>query len=575
MYEDTLTTADLLFKIKLLKDRVASFESGEKYVRMREEHRRAREADARKMRQLEEEAAAAHKAVIHNRDLWYATCLDIQRECEKQLQQQASAHQKEIKRKDAEIESLRELLRKSDERNAEDHKKMLESIQGRYAALTELEKEKEKNTALTARINKDYSNSSKPSSQSPNHKKIQNSREKSGRSPGGQLGHEHHSRKTKEPTSRIPIPAPRKYTDDDNYKPTGRIIKKQVIRFMVVPEVIEYSTPEFRNQTTGQRVHADFPPGVVDDVNYDGTVKAVAFMINNELYTSVEKTRVFLSEISHGVVDISSGFISGLAKEFSKKTVEEREAIFLNLAASNVMHSDFTFGRMDGKQTAVAICAAGDIVLYQGRAKKGDEGVEGTPLEVFSGTLVSDHEAALIKHGNRNQECLSHVKRYALGSAENEAEKTWGSLIVDWIKRSVGWWNDIHNGNEKYSIEKAESFIAELKDILECAKSEYEYEPPSRYYKDGYNLYKRMVEDFEDYVLFLRDINVPPTNNLAERYARKFKRKASQVMAFRSQKGVDYFCDSLSVTESLKSQENNVFDEVSRRFNRTLAARRN
>ena len=47
-----------------------------------------------------------------------------------------------------------------------------------------------------------------------------------------------------------------------------------------------------------------------------------------------------------------------------------------------------------------------------------------------------------------------------------------------------------------------------------------------------------MSEDKEEYVLFLRNPSVPPTNNLAERNGRQFKRKAHQVMAFRSREGV-------------------------------------
>ncbi len=48
----------------------------------------------------------------------------------------------------------------------------------------------------------------------------------------------------------------------------------------------------------------------------------------------------------------------------------------------------------------------------------------------------------------------------------------------------------------------------------------------SRYFKKGDNLYKRMTEDFGDYVLFLRDLKVQPTNNEVDRAGRKFKRKA-------------------------------------------------
>lgn len=98
-------------------------------------------------------------------------------------------------------------------------------------------------------------------------------------------------------------------------------------------------------------------------------------------------------------------------------------------------------------------------------------------------------------------------------------------------------------------------------------KEEYEYVPPSEYFPDGYNLNDRMYRDIDSYVLFLRDPSVPPTNNLAERMGRKFKRKAHQVMSFRSQDGVNYFCDGLSIIQSLRNKGEKIYEEISDRFN--------
>ena len=239
-------------------------------------------------------------------------------------------------------------------------------------------------------------------------------------------------------------------------------------------------------------------------------------MINNDLYTSIDKTRLFLKDVSQGKVDISTGFICNLAKQFSECTEEERNNTFKDLMTAPVLHSDFTFGRVAGKQGAVIITATDDgKVLYQGRAKKGDDGVKGSPVEHYNGILVSDHEAALIKHGKEHQECLGHVNRYVKGEAENEPEKTWGRKMSAWIKKSVGYWHEVDDGFRKHDCETAEVFITEFLEIIKTARKEYEYEPPSKYYKEGYNTYKRMEESPEDYTLFLRNPNVPPTNNLA------------------------------------------------------------
>ena len=68
--------------------------------------------------------------------------------------------------------------------------------------------------------------------------------------------------------------------------------------------------------------------------------------------------------------------ICGLSKEFSEKTQEERNEIFLELLSSPYMHVDFTFGRINGKQGSIMICTSEGRVLYQGREKKGHEGVK-------------------------------------------------------------------------------------------------------------------------------------------------------------------------------------------------------
>ena len=572
MFDEIWDRSELLFRLKLLKDKVDAFESGKKYVQMLEDFHRVREADLRYIKRLEKALTEAHLEVPRVRDQWYDTCVDVQKECDRLLREKDRECEAKLKEKDKELEWFRKQLERSEAEKEAAKTKLKERTEKMYAAQEELLEEKEKNAALNARINKDYTNSSKPSSQSPNHEKIHNSREKTGRKPGAQKGHIHHGRKMRKPTKVVPIEAPKKYTEDSNFKPTGREIRKQLISFRIIPEVIEFVTPEFRNQTTGQRVHADFPQGIVNDVNYDGTVKALAYMINNSLYTSVDKTRQFLTEISHGLLAVSNGFICELAEEFSNKTEDERNEIFLELATSSLMHADFTFGRMSGKQTAVAITAAGNTVLYQGREKKGDEGVKGTPLEHYDGTLVSDHESAIKKHGSRKQECLPHVARYAKGAKENEPDKTWGGRLDSWIKDSIGYWDDVTSGKIEYDTEEAEKYIDELRAIIAKAKDEYEYEPPSKYYREGYNTYKRIEEDFDEYVLFLRDTTVPPSNNICERYARKFKRKAAQVMAFRSQEGVNHFCDGLTIIESLRAGKENVYDSLSAIFNKGMAS---
>lgn len=528
---------DLRFWNKIQREQLAAFESGEKYLRIIEECKKAREADARTIRRIEAELEKERQERKKSFELWYSTSLELAEKYDKLMLKHRELHDKYIK-------------------------KCRES----YALKTKLQKEQEKANYLKNKSKKDYRNSSLPSSMSPNHETIHNSREKTGRKPGGQPGHEHHGRKEHKASKIIVIPPPDEYQDVSRYAATGRVIKKQKVSVRVVTDVVEYVTPEYRDKKTGQRVHAEFPEGLKEDVTYDSSVKALAYMINNDLYTSIDKTKVFLEEVTHGELSLSTGFICGLSKEFSEKTEEEREEIFRHMMDSEVMHSDFTFSRVSGKQASVIITATKDAVLYQERTKKGDEGVKGSPVENYVGILVSDHETALAKHGSKHQECLAHILRYAKDGVENEPDKTWHGLLCEWIGRSVSYWEDIDKGKQKYKKKEAGQLIDELKGILDKAREEYEYDPPSRYFRSGYNTYKRMTEEFEDYVLFLKNPQVPPTNNLAERCARKIKRKGHQVIAFRTEAGFGFFCDGKTIIETARNRGENIYDAVVRCF---------
>ena len=443
-------TGALRIRLKAAEDKVKAFESGEKYVQMQEQFKAASRRQNARIRKLEGELGKAHAQTVNVRKIWSEIFDDVYKE--------ADAEKSALRKENARLlQRVLEVERQRDD--------ALERLRDKnhelYEVKSALYEAEQKIAGLTARINKDYTNSSKSSSQSPDHKTIPNGREKSGKKPGGQKGHIHHERKRLEPTEVISIPAPSIYKDDPNFKETGNTVRKQLVKLHVGVEVTEYNTPEFRNQTTGQRVHAAFPEGLKDEVTYDGTVKAFAYLLNNECYVSIGKTQNFIKEVTGGNLDLSTGLICSLSRQFSEQTKEERDEIFLKLFSAPVMHADFTFGRMNGSQTSVMICAAGDMVLYQGRPKKGDEGVAGSPLEFYDGILVSDHEAALIKHGSQNQECMAHIKRYIINSIENEKGLTWNTMMKEWIKDAVTYWNDmstlgnpIENRQERVGFQK-------------------------------------------------------------------------------------------------------------------------
>ena len=302
---DTYDYITLLCRLKAAQTRIKELESGERYIHLQELHQKEYMAYERKLRRLTQDLAAAHRETIRVRNYWFQVLEDMQRELE-QAKRKAEQELKKMEKRALDAEKQRD--------DALDKAKEIRLQY--YETAAELEEERGKNLKLRAQINRDYENSAIPSSKSIKRKKIANSREKTGRKPGGQPGHPGHRRKKQEPTQPvILLPAPEKVLEDSDFKKTGRTIIKQMMGIQVLLNVVEYHADIYYNTKTGERVHAAFPDGVVDEVNYDGSIRAFLFLLNNDCCVSIDKSRKFLSDLTGGKLNISKGMISKLSRD--------------------------------------------------------------------------------------------------------------------------------------------------------------------------------------------------------------------------------------------------------------------
>lgn len=531
----------LQYKVKALKAENAAFKSGDKYRQMEDQHKKENAHNAKIIASQKKEIADAHRETVTVRNIW----MDM------------------VEKMDEEIKKLTDIIR---ELRAAIRKEKAE----KYEALVALEEEREKNRKLQAQLNRDYENSSKPSSMSPNHKKISNNREKTGRKPGGQPGHKGYVRKRRVPDKVVAIAPSSDYLDTSKYRATGIVICKQVVGLKVTVETVEYETPEFVEIATGKKVHMPFPAGVVDDVNYDGSVRAFAFLLNNVCNVSIGNVSKFLSELTDGDLTISTGMINNLSMQFSRKTEYERKEIFNRLLASPVMHIDATNARMNGKSMQVFVCSdtSAENTLFFGREHKGHEGVKDTPAELYAGILVHDHDKTFYRYGSDHQECLQHVLRYLLDSVQNEPNLKWNSQMRALIQEMIHYRNALCD-DAPPNKEAIADFERRYDEILALARIEYEDVPPSEYYMDGYNLYLRLQDYKHNHLLFLSNHAVPPTNNLSERHLRGYKRKQKEAMSFRSKDAINHLCDCLGVVNSLHAKGENLYKAIAEIFNRT------
>jgi hypothetical protein len=170
-------------------------------------------------------------------------------------------------------------------------------------------------------------------------------------------------------------------------------------------------------------------------------------------------------------------------------------------------------------------------------------------------------------YGGSHQECLAHALRYLKNSRKNEPGLTWSEKMRELLQEAIHYRNSL--GHEAVlESAKVKAFETRYADILTLAEKEYAQNPPSSYYKDGYNLYKKMTKYKESHLLFLHDKRVLADNNRAERLARIFKRKQKQAISFRSFEGLGYLCDSLGGIASPLAQGNGLLSGAAAAFDR-------
>lgn len=420
------------------------------------------------------------------------------------------------------------------------------------------------NKKLEKKLNTDFENSSLPSSALPFRKKVPNSRKPSGRRPGGQPGHKPHTASrlstTKDP---VHLPIPDRFKDNPDIYPTGKTITKQLIDIQVLVSVRDYVADVFRDRSTGARLHAPFPDGIVNDVNYGPSVKAFAFLLNNYYNVSIAKTKQCISDITKGVVSLSTGMICNLSSEFSAATQADRAKIFSLLTHADVLYSDSTVSNVNGSRKTVTLCTDKEQVLYQHSDHKGHDGLSKTPVKNFQGTLVHDHDRTYYSYGNSHQECLAHVLRYLVGAMENEPHLTWHRKMHRLLRRMIHTAKKNKNGIPDDKINK---LTDKYEAILSVASEEYLKHPPEKECMEGYNLQKRMREYQTDHLYFLSHPDVDYTNNISERGLRKFKRKQKQAVVLRSDSGGQHICNALTIIETARMQHKNVYDTIESAF---------
>lgn len=426
---------------------------------------------------------------------------------------------------------------------------------------------------LKSKNNKDSSNSNKPSGTNGYKKVITNCREKSTKSKGGQKNHIAHSLKKKL----------NKFIDSGNveeeiieinkneHNKNKRYVEKVVIDIKITKHIKRYRYyPDTNGKYNIPKYHNQY-------IQYGSNIKAITSDLMNNLPNSTDGVVAFISDITNKGITLSKGTLINWNNELSNKLTNEINYIEKQLLDSYYLNHDESQIKINSEGYNV-LCACNNkyVRLWPSKYKSQDAIDEIGFLPKFKGVIVKDGTELYNKYGLFLSQCISHIQRYLKGIydfIEHKAPKK----LSDFFSKYNSLRNDyINNDKLSFSDDEYSNIIKEYDNILNEWEKELREDTDNYLFNDELKLFTRLKYDNkkmdnkirgdrDEVLYFLKDFNVPSTNNNAESSQRGVKIK-QKIGKFRSVEGSKNYLRIKSCILTYKKQNKDILNSLINAF---------
>lgn len=417
---------------------------------------------------------------------------------------------------------------------------------------------------LRNQINKNSSNSSKPSSTDLNKTKTEkktsaneyNYRKMSRRKNGGQEGHKGYSLTKRDIEEVI------KNSNIEVREIIHNIKGKDTIKYRVGIEIKTFIEKHiFKHKSSTKE---SLPKEFYTDVTYDNSIKNLCVELGGYNLLSYERITDFLNTISKGVLRLSQGTINNFYKEFSLKSKRTLQNITDNLMNGKVIYTDETTSKFDGSNMYFRNYSNEESVIYKAHKNKGHKPIiEDNVLTNYYGNVMGDHDTTLQKYGNKNLECNIHTGRYLEEIHQNVYETYWQYEMKSFLFRL----NETRKiaicyGLKYFDNEEIKKYEEEYDRIISKAIEENQNIQSSYYKKKAEKLVRRLIKYKDNQLYFIKDFEMPFDDNLSERDLRMIKGKTKISGGFRSMDGARAYADMMSIIKTSKKRKLNPYDSI-------------
>ena len=483
-------------------------------------------------------------------------------------EQELELENKKLKK---EIETLKKTLKIQD-KQLKNKTELLEDLlkenkTSYYKNKYELEKEKNKKLEeelknkidyianVLGQLNKNSSNSSKPSSTNGFQKVIHNNKKPSNKKVGGQKGHEYHEPQLiQNPDKIIKVRKPRKCECGGKIKYDGKKIIRQLIDLLTKYEVTEYQGEVGICEKCGKIHTPDFPKEINNKIQYGEGVKGLSLILIERGNVPLEKTKEIIGVLTNteGPSEGSISYWKEQAYNIMKETMEDLKEEALKSPVLNHDESPLT---VNGKFNYALGGFSKDVSViecYPSRGKVSFD--EMNIMSRYGGILVGDHYAVNESFEGRVAYCNAHTIRAAKGVLDIRKD----SKAKEYIEFMYKLKEEVDGtAKNKLSKKRYEEVKREYIELLKSWEKEFEkfmIGKDRKYYKDERNLIKLLLEYVEGHLMFCIESEVPFTNNDAERGLRPIKTKLKVIGGFRELENANGYCNSISIIQTCLKQ---------------------
>lgn len=427
---------------------------------------------------------------------------------------------------------------------------------------------------LTDQLSKNSSNSSKPPSSDGYEKPEPKSRRtKSGKKPGGQIGHEGTTLEQVHNPDFIEIHkvnvCEKCGKDMTKDKPIYHDCRQEFEIPPAKPMITEHRAEAKLCDECAHVTVAKFPVHITQPVQYGPRVKAYATYFNQQQFIPFGRMKEVFNDCFSLLV--SQGSLVNFNKSAAKKIEPSLNAIKSTITISSVAHFDESGMRVNGKLHWLHVSSTKDLTYYEIHAKRGEEAMKEIGiLPNFKGTATHDHWKPYMKYDECNHSfCNAHHIR-ELAFANERYDQVWASQLVKCLIEM----NDTAHlakkaGESKLNPKIIKQLEEQYSKILDDGLGEIPRLPEldGKKRKRGKqkqhkvkNLWNRMVGYKKETLLFLSDLTVEFTNNQAEQDIRMCKVKEKVSGTFRSSAGAKNFTKIRSYISTARKQDENVLE---------------